>query len=228
MITRSRRQNNESSESCKHIKKSIPIFKRKKKRRKKLPPVPRYHEGKLKPIYQQNSSPPSPISPRFHKFPSSSGMSPRIGSSSVAEQNRIPPLALGGNRKKEEEIEFRKWKENVDSHLCALGSPRADDLPDCNLRDMFDQCVRSENAARVVFRKKIFCDDFEDADDAFDEKEQNSRFRDWKSQVDAEICKRLGGLNADVCRDVNWRDMYDQGVRVESAVCVAEKIELCV
>ena len=226
MVTRSRRRKQSQSSKSRRIK-IVTVFERKRKRRKKakrkdVPKVPRFEQDS-KPLYHHKMSPPSPISPRIYKFPSSMGISPRLGSISVPVRDRLPQLTL--NVKEDgKNHDFEKWKIKVNSQLYMLGSPKhTDDLPDCNLRDMFDQNVHSDDAARVVFRKKIMLDDHEERED-FDENEQNRLFQEWKKQVNRNMKRRYGLVNVDSCRDLNWRDMFDQGVLVDRAVVVARNL----
>ncbi len=223
MVTRSRRRKQSQSSKLRKIKIGT-VSERKRKRQRKIPKVPRFEKDSSKPLYHHKMSPPTPISPRIYKFPSSMGISPRLGSISVPVRDRLPQLSLSVEKEDPKKGEFLVWKDKVNSELRMLGSPKhTDDLPDCNLRDMFDQNVHCDNAARVVFRKKIMLDDHEDHEE-FDVKEQNRLFREWKKQVNRIMKRRYGLTSVDSCRDLNWRDMFDQGVLVDRAVGVARKI----
>ena len=221
MVTRSKSRKKPAQSSKLRQKDIAEVEPEKKRRKKEVPKVPEFSEEASRPLYQ-NFSPQSPISPRLYKFPSSVDMSPRIGPISVSLKHHVhvmpPQLALNVKKNDKMKDDFLTWKKKVNLQLYNLGSPKhTDDLPDCNLRDMFDQCVGTENAARVAFRKKIMLDDYEEKED-FDENKQIRLFQEWKEQVNSKMKKKYGLVSVDLCYDLNWRDMFDQGVCVDSAV----------
>ena len=74
--------------------KIVTVFERKRRREKgekKRRSQSSAFEQDWKPLYHTNVTP-SPISPRIYKFPSSMGISPRLGSISVPMRDRLPQL----------------------------------------------------------------------------------------------------------------------------------------